>query len=64
MPSAEFELVIPAIEWLQTYTLDCMATGISNKFAYYVKITYNHPAAFSVHNSILKASVDFLNTNA
>jgi hypothetical protein len=60
----ESELAIPATEWLQTYTLDWMATGISKKFTYYVKITYNHPAAFSVHNSILKASIDFLNTNA
>ena len=34
MPSAESELTIPAIEWLQTYTLDCMATGIRNKFTY------------------------------
>jgi len=64
MPSAESELAIPATEWLQIYTLDCVATGISNKFIYYVKITYNYPAASSVHNSILKASADFLNTNA
>jgi hypothetical protein len=50
MASAESELAIPEIEWLQTYTLHCMATGIRNKFTYYVKITYIHPAAFSMHN--------------
>jgi len=34
MLSAESELAIPAIEWLQAYTLDYMATGIRNKFTY------------------------------
>jgi hypothetical protein len=31
MPSAEFELGIPAIERLQTYALDCTATEIDFK---------------------------------
>jgi len=30
MPSAGFQLTIPAIEWLQTHALDHMATGIGS----------------------------------
>jgi hypothetical protein len=38
MPPAGFELRIPASEKLQTYTLDCVDTGVSNLLTYTFKI--------------------------
>jgi hypothetical protein len=32
MPQVGFKPVIPATKRLQTYALDCVATGIGNKF--------------------------------
>jgi len=39
MPLARFKPAIPAVKWLQTYALDCTATGIYHTINYVVRIT-------------------------
>jgi hypothetical protein len=41
IPSAGFELIIPAVERLQTYAFDRAATGISS--LYVIRIKFNLP---------------------
>jgi len=43
IPSAGFETTIPAIDKLQTYTLDCTGTGIGSLSGWRTKIPYQFP---------------------
>jgi hypothetical protein len=51
MPSAVFEPAIPAIKWLQTYTLDRTVTGIRETLNYQSYINKSKSKIYPVLNS-------------